>query len=264
MWGIENIFNSYNLPDVVIGLIILILGYIFGKISKKIIVKFGSITKLDKLSSGTDKLIHKIGYYGTTFSFIGDIVKWVVYIVFAGGAAQIIFGEQLISRAIGIFMNYLPKVALATIIILLGLLIGDIFGNLIGKLVNKSGIKLKEKGFIASISAFFVKVLSILFASAIAFDLISIYPEIFTVVFTIIFAAITLFVLIGTKDLAINFFAGIYLQSIGEFKKGMQVEISGKKGIIKDIGAVYTTISSGKEEIHVPNYLFMKQAFVVK
>ena len=265
MWGFERLIEiSNNLPDVITGIILLILGFVFGKISKKIIVKFGEITKLDKLSSGTDKLIHKVGYFGTTFEFIGDIVKWVIYLVSAGGAFQIIFGEQLISQAVGVFMTYLPKVALATIIILLGLLVGDILGNFVSKLINKSSMSLREKGFLASISSFFVKVLSVLFAAAIAFDLISIYPEIFTVVFATIFVAITLFILIGTKDLAINFFAGLYLQSTSDFRKGMHVEVSGKKGTIKEIGAIYTTISSGKGEIQIPNYIFMRQAFVVK
>ncbi len=255
--------SSY-LPQIFTAIIFLVAGIIIGKITKWIIVKIGKITGLDKLSKGTDKILHKFGYTKTTSELIGDLIKWVIYVMFIGAAAHVIFGEQLLAKAFVSIAVYLPKVILSAIIIISGLVFGDVLGNVVGNLIEKSPIKLKEKSMISAISSGLMKILIFLIAITIALDIVGIYVGVLTAGFTIVFLAIVLFALIGSRDLALNIFAGIYLQSSGNFRKGITIEFDNKKGKIKEIGLIYTVLDSNKNEIQIPNYLFMKKSCVIK
>jgi len=252
------------LPQLITAITLLVLGFIFGKTTKWIINKLGKISNIDKISQGTDKIIHKIGYAGSTINFVGDMVKWVIYSIFIIASANVIFGQELLTRAFVSLTMYLPKVILSAIVIIAGLIFGDVIGNVVSNLIENSSLKLKEKNILAFVSSLVTKVLIVLAAFIIALDIVGLYVEVLTVIFAILSLAVMLFVLIGTKDLAVNIFAGIYLQSLSNFRKGMTIEFDGKRGVIKEVGLVYTTILYNKNEIQIPNYLFMKKSYVIR
>ena len=68
-----------------IGLLV-IVGYILGKLGKAITVKLLSIAGLRKVTirSWTDDILRAVGYRGNIVSLIGDMVKWFIYIMFIG------------------------------------------------------------------------------------------------------------------------------------------------------------------------------------
>ncbi|MCD6576196.1 MAG: mechanosensitive ion channel [Nanoarchaeota archaeon] len=252
------------LPYIATFLIILFFGWITGKIIRWVVHKILHIVGVDKFTKSTNRVVSKLGYRGTTVDFVSDLCKWVVYLIFISIAAQLIFGEQLLSNMLLSTMTYLPKVVVAIIFIIGGLIIGDLLGAIVSNLVSRFPLKLEEKSLIVSLSSAVTKVLVVLVAIVIALNVIGVYVEILTVGFGIIALTISLFILIGTKDLAINIFAGMYLHSFKNFRKGINVEVDGIRGTIKEIGLVFTTITNGKSEFHIPNYIFMRKSFVIK
>ncbi len=257
-------FNLENSPQIINFFIVLVLGFICGRVSRWIVVKFSSIFDLPKFTRGTDKLIHKLGYSGNTIEMIADLFKWTIYILFIGIAIQVAFGEKFLTNLFVSFTTYIPKLVIAVIFLIAGFIFGDILGSIVGGLIEKSPLKSEERGIASSVSAKVTKWITVIASFIIALEVVGIHTEILTVWFGVILIAIALFVIVGTKDLALNLFAGIYLQALPDFRKGFTIEFEGRKGIIKNVGLVYTTILHGKSEVQVPNYLFMKKSFVIK
>ena len=93
--------------------------------------------------------------------------------------------------------------------------------------------------------------------------MIGVYVEILTIGFGIVFLGIILLILVGTRDLLPNLFAGFYLQSSNRIHKGMEISIDNLKGKVIEVGTIFTTLRTRKGEIQVPNNVLLKQSTVV-
>ena len=106
----------------------LLVGFGVGKLSKIIIVKILHTIGFKKVTqkSGTDKALAKTGYRYDTANLIGDLVKWIFYLIFAGGAVQVLFGEQLLTDILLVVATYIPRIIGVIIVIMAGFVFGDI------------------------------------------------------------------------------------------------------------------------------------------
>jgi len=266
--AIRSIYESLAnyLPNIIAGIAVLILGFFVGKITKYLIVKLSEIFNLKELAekSGIDKIIKKIKYSGSTFELVGDLFKWSIYVLFVIATLKIILGEQMSMQLIMPIVIFLPRIIVASITIIIGIILSEIVGGVVKNILSTVGEKWKAKKVISSLSEILIKVLIILIALAIALDLLGIYAEVITVGFGLIFFSMIILIVVGAKDLLLNLFAGLYLQSTDKLHKGVKISISGIKGKIEEIGLIYTTIKSGKKEISLPNYIFIKEKFFVE
>ncbi len=260
---ISSLIRSY-IPELILAAIIVLVGFVVGKILKEIIIKIGEISGFDKISKGTNKILKKFGYRKSTIEFIGELVKWVVFILFFGAAIQYIFGEQIFTQTITSIGGYFPKVLLAIVVIIIGLILSDIFGSISKGLVKNLFPKLKDKNILVFFSGGLTKLLIFLISIIIALDILGIYVDVFTAAFAILLFTISLILIIGSRDLFLNAFAGIYIQSVGNLRRGMEIEFDKKKGVVKEIGLIHTTLEIKEEEIQIPNHLFMKKICTIR
>jgi hypothetical protein len=260
--GIQNLF--VGLPNLVSGLIILLIGLILGKITGWLILKIGKLMGIEHFSSGTNKLLHKIGYFKSSINFMSDVAKWAVYLYFIGISTEILLGKQVLSNMFVSFTAFLPKVVLTVIIFVIGLILADLLGNIAGRLTMLLRISSKEKNTLSVILSVTTKAIVVLGTIAISVDILGIYSNVFTIVFAVSLIALFVFVLVGMKDIALNLFAGIYLHTLSNFRKGTVIEINGIKGTIKEIGLIHTVLNTSKGEFTIPNYKFMENNFLVR
>lgn len=116
------------IPALVAAIIIIVIGYVIGKIAKHIIVKLIQTTRLDEWIE-EQNLTAAIG--GKNLSvLIGTFIKWGIVAIFLAEAVK---SMQLtvLQGFLTAIANYIPQILLALIIVVVGLLIGRYIRNAI-------------------------------------------------------------------------------------------------------------------------------------
>lgn len=139
------------LPNFIMGVIILLVGWFFGLILGRATVHVFEILKIDHLFGrlGFHHISKKTGHDVSVGAFFGALVKWTVIVAFTLTAANI-FGLFYVSSFLLSILNYLPAVFVAGFI----LIIASIFGNLAEKVIDGS---VRAAGFHASFAGSLAK-----------------------------------------------------------------------------------------------------------
>jgi hypothetical protein len=109
--------------------------------------------------------LEKAGVKAGPSAVVGGIVRWAVYLVFFL-AAFATLGLLQVSTLINSLIAYLPKVALAVIVLLVGALIGKVLAGIVRGAVGSMGMA--NPGLFANIARFAV----IAFAVIAALDIL--------------------------------------------------------------------------------------------
>ena len=130
------------LPSLIGAIIVLIIGYIVGWL-------IGHLVKVILDKSGLDKLMRKgaltkeVGHVNIP-SITGEIVKWLIVIVFLQQAVALVkLGE--LSDMLSAFVGWLPSLIVAVIILLVGLAVAHYLGVKVEEHSKQKGIKISIK-----------------------------------------------------------------------------------------------------------------------
>ena len=151
------------LPSFIIGVIILLIGWLFGLILSRATVHVFELLKIDKLFGkfGFNHLSKKSGHNISVGIFFGELVKWTVIVAFTLAAANI-FGLYYISSFLISLLSYLPSVFVAGFI----LIIANIFAGLAEKVIDGSvraaGLKASFAGTVAKYAILITGILAAL------------------------------------------------------------------------------------------------------
>ncbi|MFO0743476.1 MAG: hypothetical protein U0469_00255 [Candidatus Paceibacterota bacterium] len=139
------------LPNFIIGIIILLVGWLFGLVLGRATSHVFDILKINHLFGkiGFSHISKKTGHDVSVGNFFGALVKWTVIVGFTLAAANI-FGLFYVSSFLLSILNYLPSVFVAGFI----LIIANIFGNLAEKVIDGS---VRAAGFRASFAGSLAK-----------------------------------------------------------------------------------------------------------
>lgn len=145
---LQRMLNSFEsmLPSVVTAIILLIVAYVVAVIAKKVVVKGLKLLKLEKY---TDKLGVVDEVTGSSLEFIGKLVFVIVFLMFLPSVLDKL-GMQSVSNTIsGLvsqFVNYIPNILAAILILVFGVFIARIIRQLIVSILKRFNIdKLQEK-----------------------------------------------------------------------------------------------------------------------
>lgn len=244
------VMPTYLLPNVQILIqiiILLIVGYIGGKLAKIVVVKILSVSGLKKITikAWTEDVLKAVGYRGTIVGLIGDLVKWFIYIIVIG----LIIDTLGFPGIVNIFNQiafFVPRAIVAILVIVIGFLIADFFG----KIFEEAGRRLIGEA-ISSFSGGIVKYSIALVAVIMALGILGLDTTSLNIMFAIILTTIMLVLIIGVKDLLPNLTAGMHLKKT--LKHGEHVKIGHHSGIIEKIEPTTITLKSGSKLIIIPN-----------
>ncbi len=140
----QQIINS--IPAVIYAVLLLLLAWIVASIAKKVIVKILKKIKAERL---TDKFGIKDETTGSSLEFIGKLVFIIVFLLFLPGVLDNL-GMQNVSQPItslvSEFLNYVPNIIAAIIIVVVGVFAANIIRQLLQPILKKANIdKLQEK-----------------------------------------------------------------------------------------------------------------------
>lgn len=151
------------LPNFIIGVIVLLVGWLFGVILGRATSHIFEIFKLDHFFGklGFHHISKRSGHDFSVGTFFGAVVKWTVVVAFTLAASNI-FGLYYVSSFLVGVLNYLPSVFVAGFI----LVIGNIFANLAEKFIDGSvraaGLKVSFAGTVAKYAILFTTILAAL------------------------------------------------------------------------------------------------------
>ncbi|GAB4199156.1 MAG: hypothetical protein OHK0057_14850 [Thermoflexibacter sp.] len=237
-------------PKILGAILLLILGIIIARLVAVIIIKTLRITRFDEWMHKlkVHDLFEKAQIKTSVAEIIARFAYWVILLIFLVGISETL-GWSAVSQKISLFINFLPKVFISLIILIIGLYIASLvrqtiiaaflsFGLSFGKLVS---------------SAFFYFLL--LFVVVIALEQLDIDTTIITSnVLIIIGGAVLAFAIsygFASKDILNNFLASLY--SKNNFQIGQKIILEdGAIGEIVKMDNISVTLKTEEGKLILP------------
>lgn len=115
-------------PNLVIALIIVILGWLIGALFGRAIWQVFRSLRVDEAlrRAGFESFLRRSGMNLDSGAFIGGLVKWFVIVVFLVAAFDILGLTQVNLFLQQVVIAYLPRVIVAALILLVGGVVGDV------------------------------------------------------------------------------------------------------------------------------------------
>ena len=227
------------------------LGYLTMRLGRRLLTRLG----IDDAVEGT-AVERAAGEYGT--STVGLITKLAGYFVivlsvFIAGTFSNIQFADLFLRAAAVF---LPQLAIALLILLVGIIIGDKVEVLVSERLR--GIKLPEIGVIPATARY-----SVLFvAPLLALGQIGVATTALIVLLGAYAVALIVFTAIATQELLASGAVGVYLLLTEPYSIGDEVAVAGQRGIVQEIDLFVTRIDTDGEEHIIPNRTVLRDGIV--
>lgn len=251
------------LPNVLLSIGILIVGYLVGKATARAVVEIAKMVKLDESfkNSVLGKQFTEAGY---PLSHLLDIlIRLVIYTITILSALSILNIPFLEKVGLSIVL-YLPKITAAVVIFLLGTILIEWLSDIFEKLVLYEAVPQKIASMLgAGFKYFFYLVLIF-----IVFEIADIAPSVIASIAQAVFLAVAisagftfvLFVGLGLKDEAIL----LVSKEAESLNPGMYVEIDGVRGRIRKVSTFLIEIEDDQGVIHVvPKRKFIRNGFKI-
>lgn len=211
--GLVNSIYAY-LPNLLAGIILILLGCLAGWFIKRLLVQVSVLLRIDRFlrRSRWEADFSKADMRYGVYNFIGNIGYAVIFLLFFDNAL-IAWKLTMLSDLISKGMLYLPKIIIAVLVFGLGWLLAA--------WAEKSMLKIlsKEKIPRASLISGFIKIILLIFFSAIALVELDLAREIVIIGFA------TIFISIGAISIVITAIGGKnFVAKIGNPFKEKQTE----------------------------------------
>jgi len=224
------------------------LGAVVAWTTRRVLVLFG----VDDAVEGTpfERTARQLG--GSTVQILGQLVGAFVFFIAALYALRtigLVPGEALIEE-IGAF---LPKLFIAVLVLLIGLIVGDKAEIVVNERLKS--VKLPEITIVSTLLK-----LSILYVAAlIALSQLGVATGALLVLLAAYAFGVFFLGGLAFKDLLSSAAAGIYLLLTQPYVIGDEVEIDGNRGIVQEIDVFTTHVEDDGEEYIVPNRKVLRE-----
>ncbi len=228
-----------GIPDIASGLVVVIVGFIVAVILKKFVGKFLKGIKFDGVMDkvGIGSVLQKIGVKDGISQLIAKILFWVVMLFIFKSAAKLM-GVEDISNIIEQIFTFLPKVLIATIIMLVGFMVADMVQGVVYRALDNLGLDYAKA--LANILFGFVFILVL----TVALSQLEIETELLNASVKIILASLGLGLAIclglGLKRMATQIVSGVYARDV--YKVGTIIIFEGEEARVSGVGPVTTKL----------------------
>lgn len=120
-------------PNLIVALVILIVGWLIGALLGRAVAQVFRALKVDEAlrRAGFESFLHKGGVRLDSGGFIGALVKWFVIVVFLVAAFDVLGLNQVNVFLQDVVLGYLPRVIVASLVLLVGGVVGDVIGRVV-------------------------------------------------------------------------------------------------------------------------------------
>ena len=130
------------LPNLIVALVILLIGWAIGAIVYHAISKFLQAIKFDEAlrKAGFETLVRKAGLTLNSGKFIGKLFEYFIVIAFLIASFDVLGLNQVTAFLQQIVVSYLPQLIVAILILLVGSVVGDVMGRIVRASARTAGI----------------------------------------------------------------------------------------------------------------------------
>ena len=134
------------LPDLIVAIIVFAVGYLIASWIGTAVKKLFDAIKIDPLLAklGFSKALSKAGLRLDAGHFIGQLVKWFIIFVVLLASADILGLEGVSLFLNTVLLPYIPRVIVAAVILLLGVLFANLVQHLVRVSVSAAGVKFSQ------------------------------------------------------------------------------------------------------------------------
>jgi hypothetical protein len=245
------------IPNLFVALVLVLLGFVVAKLLDTLLSKLLGKVGLDRLMMGTGltKLLARVGIQASVSTLIGKIVYWFVLLIFLVSAAESL-GLQRVSATLDVLALYLPKVFGAALVLLAGVLLAQLVSSLVRGAAE--GVGLEYAHGLGRVAQGLVIIISI----SVAIGQLEVKTDLLNNVIAIVLISVGLAVALalglGSRDIASQILAGIYVREL--YQVGQQVQVGEVEGQIEEIGTVKTILlTDAGELVSVANRVMLEQ-----
>lgn len=248
-------------PKMVAMVAVLVVGYVlarwFAGLVSMVSEKIGLQTAAEK--SGLAKSMHDVGIHRPVPGIVGGIVFWLLMCVFVMAAFNIL-GLQSVSDAMGEVVNYIPRLLVATVVVVVGLLAATFIRGVVATSADRVGLSYAE--YLAGGCYWVLSILTFIAA----FNQLGIQFALLEKLILIgsggLAAGFALAFGLGGRDVMAGILAGYYVRQ--RLQAGDTVSVAGYEGTVREVGPVATVIETrdgGLVSRHsIPNSRMLQEA----
>lgn len=234
------------IPNLFVALVLVLLGFVVAKLLDTILSKLLGKLGLDRLMNGTGltKVLKRIGIQSSVSALVGKVVYWFILLIFLVSAAEAL-GLQRVSATLDVLALYLPKVFVAALILVAGILLAQLLSGVVRGAAE--GVRLEYGQALGRVAQWLVIIISISVAIGqleVKADLLN---NVIAIVLISIGLAIALALGLGSREVAGQILAGIYVREL--YEVGQVVQVGEVSGQIEEIGTVKTSILTSDGEL---------------
>lgn len=240
---------GHGLPNVLTAIAIIIIGYIVAKIVAKVLKRLLKKSGVDKIGAKLNgiEFVEKSNINIEISSLISKAIHYFI-MLFALVAGTDVLNMPAISNMVANFMEFLPNLLVAIVLIVIGLLAADLIRKAVHSTCTSLGIPTAK--LIATAMFYFVFIT----VAVMALTQAGIETAFLSQNLSIIIAGAVLAFAIGyglaSKDSAANLLAGSYARD--RVMIGDHIAVDGCKGKVVGLDRSTLTIDTGDSKIVLP------------
>lgn len=243
------------LPKLILVIILLLIGWMVGKILKRVVTKALKAIKLDDAMDKLElsPLLGQIGIKSAA-KFIGGLVYWMVMLMILLTITEII-NMQVLTDGMAAIMAYIPKLLIALVIFLFGMFIANMIKSVVYNATNSIGLS----G--ARVISNIVYYVLFIFIAITAISQTGVDTSIITNNVTMIFGAMLLAFAVSygfaSRDIMSNMLSSFYKRD--RYKIGTHIRVSDVEGVVTEIDSLSITIQTGEKSVILPTKILMEE-----
>lgn len=243
------------IPNLINGLIILIVGYLIARIVRWILSTALRRLRFDPLveRTGITGSLRGLGVRAPLSQIVAQTIFTLLLLSFLITATRLM-GLEAVARLLEQLLTFLPNIIAALIVFLLGGVVAQFVGNLITTVAAGSGLAYGARlGRI-------VQYLISLFVVVLALGVLGIDTSILVTALTIAIAAfglaLGLALGLGGRSVVQHILAGYYMRQ--RLPAGRQIALDQVRGEISGVGNVNTLVTTSDGVVVIPNSLLLE------
>jgi small-conductance mechanosensitive channel len=244
------------LPRLLNALILLLLGWLLGRLGATLTNRLLTKLKFDRLlqRGGLDHILLRTGVTVQPSDVLARLVYWLLLLAFLLAAVDAL-GLQTAAQAIRELLDYIPHLIGAVLVVIGGGLIARFLGQVSQTLAAGAGLDF-HRGLGTAVHYFLLTLTFILAASQLGLDVSFLGGALANIIIVVI-AALGLTLALGGRDLVKNMLAGIYVKEM--YQLGQQIRLETYQGTLESIDTFKATIVTEDEVVTVPNSLLINE-----
>ena len=248
-------------PKMVAMVVVLVVGYVLarwvGSFIAVVSAKFGLQTAAEK--SGLAKSMHDVGIRRPLPAIVGGIVFWLLMCVFVMAAFNIL-GLDSVSAAMGEVVNYIPRLLVATVVVVIGLLAATFLRGVVATSADRVGLTYAE--YLAGGCYWVLSLLTFIAAFNQLGIQFALLEKLILIGSAGLAAGFALAFGLGGRDVMSGILSGYYVRQ--RLQAGDTVSVAGFEGTVREVGPVATVIETRENGIihrhSVPNARMLQEA----